>query len=96
MGCNWENHMNSVKILKSFAFGVVVATLFGHASARAEGTVVVYCGVNEEWCRAAAVAGSLRSSRIGVLGHTYPGMLDMYSDPTMVSAQDPSNITSRS
>jgi len=56
MGCNWESHMNSVNIWKSFAFGVVAATLFGHASAQAEGTVVVYCGVNEEWCRAAANA----------------------------------------
>ena len=56
MGCNWESHMNSVNLWKSFAFGVVAATLFGHASAQAEGTVVVYCGVNEEWCRAAATA----------------------------------------
>ncbi|HWB83618.1 MAG TPA: L-fucose/L-arabinose isomerase family protein [Bryobacteraceae bacterium] len=39
------------------------------------------------WCHAARVAGSLRGSRIGFLGHTYPGMLDMYSDFTMVSAQ---------
>ena len=40
-----------------------------------------------EWCRAAGVARELRASRIGFLGHTYPGMLDMYSDFTMVSAQ---------
>jgi L-arabinose isomerase len=41
----------------------------------------------EEWCCAARVASALRSSRIGFLGHTYPGMLDMYSDLTMVTAQ---------
>jgi L-arabinose isomerase len=40
-----------------------------------------------DWCRAASVARALRASRIGFLGHTYPGMLDMYSDFTMVSAQ---------
>jgi L-arabinose isomerase len=40
-----------------------------------------------DWCRAANIARSLRASRIGFLGHTYPGMLDMYSDFTMVSAQ---------
>ncbi len=46
----------------------------------------------EDWCRAARVAGALRSSRIGFLGHTYPGMLDMYSDFTMVSAQTGAHI----
>ncbi len=40
-----------------------------------------------QWCRAAAVARALHSSRIGFLGHTYPGMLDMYSDFTAVHAQ---------
>jgi L-arabinose isomerase len=39
------------------------------------------------WVRAAGVAGSLRRARIGFLGHTYPGMLDMYSDFTAVHAQ---------
>jgi L-arabinose isomerase len=39
------------------------------------------------WLRAAGVARSLRRSRIGFLGHVYPGMLDMYSDFTAVHAQ---------
>jgi L-arabinose isomerase len=39
------------------------------------------------WVRAAGVARDLRRSRIGFLGHTYPGMLDMYTDFTMVHAQ---------
>lgn len=39
------------------------------------------------WLRAAAVARDLRRSRIGFLGHTYPGMLDLYSDFTAVHAQ---------
>jgi L-arabinose isomerase len=39
------------------------------------------------WVRAAAVARDVRSSRIGFLGHTYPGMLDMYTDFTAVHAQ---------
>jgi L-arabinose isomerase len=46
----------------------------------------------EDWCRAALVANALRSSRIGFLGHTYPGMLDMYSDFTMVTAQTGAHI----
>ena len=37
--------------------------------------------------RAAGVARALRRARIGFLGHTYPGMLDMYSDFTAVHAQ---------
>jgi len=40
-----------------------------------------------QWCRAAGVARAVRAARIGFLGHTYPGMLDMYSDFTAVHAQ---------
>lgn len=40
-----------------------------------------------DWVSAARVVRSLRYGRIGFLGHTYPGMLDMYSDFTMISAQ---------
>ncbi len=39
------------------------------------------------WVRAAGVARALRRARIGVLGHNYPGMLDMYSDFTAVHGQ---------
>ncbi len=46
----------------------------------------------EEWCRAATVAESVRNSRIGFLGHTYPGMLDMYSDFTMVHGQTGAHV----
>ncbi|MBZ0302945.1 MAG: L-fucose/L-arabinose isomerase family protein [Anaerolineae bacterium] len=41
----------------------------------------------EEWVHAANVLRELNYSRIGFLGHTYPGMLDMYSDFTMHHAQ---------
>ena len=37
--------------------------------------------------RAASVLRELNYSRIGFLGHTYPGMLDLYSDFTMYHAQ---------
>jgi L-arabinose isomerase len=37
----------------------------------------------KEWIEAAATKRALRDSRIGYLGHYYPGMLDMYSDFTM-------------
>ncbi|MDD6479293.1 MAG: L-fucose/L-arabinose isomerase family protein [Oscillospiraceae bacterium] len=40
-----------------------------------------------EWCRAAQVKSSLQLSRFGFLGGNYSGMLDMYSDLTMLSAQ---------
>ena len=40
-----------------------------------------------DWCNAAAAARSLREARIGFLGHTYPGMLDLYTDLTSVHAQ---------
>lgn len=35
-----------------------------------------------EWCEAAGVVRNLRQARLGFLGHTYPGMLDLYSDFT--------------
>jgi L-arabinose isomerase len=41
----------------------------------------------ERWMRAAGAVAGLRSSRIGFLGQTYPGMLDLYSDFTQHSAQ---------
>jgi L-arabinose isomerase len=40
-----------------------------------------------EWCEAAKVIHNLRGARIGFLGHTYPGMLDLYSDFTQHHAQ---------
>ncbi len=40
-----------------------------------------------DWVQAAAVMRQLSYSRIGFLGHTYPGMLDMYSDFTMHHGQ---------
>lgn len=40
-----------------------------------------------EWIRAAAVPRTLKHSRFGFLGNTYSGMLDMYSDFTMIQAQ---------
>jgi L-arabinose isomerase len=40
-----------------------------------------------EWVKAASVVRTLRFSRFGFLGNTYNGMLDMYSDFTMIQAQ---------
>jgi L-arabinose isomerase len=59
-------------------FNVVSGTLHEDESAWTE---------IEEWCHAAKAVGTLRGSRFGFLGHTYPGMLDMYSDFTMHQAQ---------
>lgn len=40
-----------------------------------------------DWVAAASVLRQLSYSRLGFLGHTYPGMLDMYSDFTMHHGQ---------
>jgi len=41
----------------------------------------------ERWVKAAGVRAALRHGRHGLLGHLYPGMMDVSSDPTLVSAQ---------
>jgi L-arabinose isomerase len=46
----------------------------------------------QEWLDAARAARGLRAARIGFLGHTYPGMLDMYSDFTQVHAQTGAHV----
>ncbi|HWO81883.1 L-fucose/L-arabinose isomerase family protein [Gaiella sp.] len=45
-----------------------------------------------EWLDAARAVHDLRGARIGFLGHTYPGMLDMYSDFTQVHAQTGAHV----
>jgi L-arabinose isomerase len=48
--------------------------------------------VLREWLDATYAVHSLRAARIGFLGHTYPGMLDLYSDFTQVQAQTGAHV----
>ncbi len=48
--------------------------------------------VLREWLDATGAVAGLRSARLGFLGHTYPGMLDMYSDFTQVHAQTGAHV----
>jgi L-arabinose isomerase len=64
-------------------FNVVSGMLFDDARAWNQIT---------DWVRAATVKRTLSRSRIGFLGHTYPGMMDMYSDFTMVTAQTGAHV----
>ncbi len=64
-------------------FNVVSGQLFNDPRAWAQIT---------DWVRAAGVKRRLSRSRIGFLGHTYPGMLDLYSDFTACTAQTGAHI----
>ncbi|MGN0243867.1 MAG: arabinose isomerase [Lachnospiraceae bacterium] len=46
----------------------------------------------EEWCMAATVKRTIQHANFGFLGGYYSGMLDMYSDFTMLQAQTGMNI----
>jgi L-arabinose isomerase len=37
-----------------------------------------------EWVAAASAVRALRTGRLGFLGHTYPGMMDLYADFTLI------------
>lgn len=64
------------------AFNVVTGMLSGdHPAARRAWEEI------GQWVRAARVARTLKTGRVGFLGHTYPGMLDMYSDFTQHHGQ---------
>lgn len=41
----------------------------------------------EAWCRAVAAVKPLQRGRFGMLGHTYPGMIDMSTDVGVVAGQ---------
>jgi L-arabinose isomerase len=67
-------------------FNVVSGLLFpveGHAAPYHERA---WREIND-WVQAASVMRQLSYCRLGFLGHTYPGMLDMYSDFTMHHGQ---------
>jgi L-arabinose isomerase len=44
------------------------------------------------WVHAAGATRGLRRARFGFLGHTYPGMLDLYTDFTAVHAQTGAHV----
>jgi L-arabinose isomerase len=64
-------------------YKVISGTLFEDTSAWTE---------IQEWCMAAKAVRHVKHARLGFLGHTYPGMLDMYSDFTAVQSQLGSHI----
>lgn len=45
-----------------------------------------------QWVNAAGVRGVLRNARHGLMGHLYPGMLDVSTDLTLVSTQFGSHV----
>jgi len=46
----------------------------------------------ESWCKIAKVLHSLRTARIGLMGHVLESMLDMHTDPTAITAAFGSHV----
>jgi len=46
----------------------------------------------ERWIRAAGVRATLRRARHGLMGHLYPGMLDVSTDMTLIASQFGSHV----
>ena len=67
-------------------FNVVSGLLFPTPGHAAQYHDRAWAEIND-WVQAASVMRQLSYSRLGFLGHTYPGMLDMYSDFTMHHGQ---------
>ena len=70
----------------AFQFNVVTG-LLDPAKAMPTSTTTAPGGRSTTGSRRPACCANCSYSRIGFLGHTYPGMLDMYSDFTMHHAQ---------
>jgi L-arabinose isomerase len=62
--------------------GVPYRIVTGHL----DGDEVAWAEI-EGWCRAAAAVKPLRRGRFGMLGHTYPGMIDMSTDVAVIASQ---------
>src|ERR1043165_2269763 len=54
--CAWEDEMPSMSRCATFVSSLIFVCLAALPSAHAQGSLVIYCGVNEEWCRAAVTA----------------------------------------
>ncbi|MEU2911746.1 L-fucose/L-arabinose isomerase family protein [Streptomyces massasporeus] len=46
----------------------------------------------EQWIRAARIRAALRHARHGLMGHVYPGMLDVQTDPTLLASTFGSHV----
>jgi len=62
------------------------AALANEVTAHHPAAIVAWNEIGE-WLQAVQIKRTLERSRIGFLGHTYPGMLDMYSDFTQHTGQ---------
>lgn len=70
--------MAGVFLRAEITFSVITGMLYDDAEAWEE---------VKAWCSAAGVARTIRRARFGMLGHTYPGMIDMSTDVGLVHAQ---------
>lgn len=70
--------MMGVFLRAGITAGLVTGTMRGDTVAWSE---------IEAWCRAAATARTVRRARFGLLGHSYPGMIDMSTDVGVVHQQ---------
>lgn len=78
LSCAGAPEVTAVLLKRKLRYAVITGYLKGDAQADRE---------LEEWCQVAEVLHQLNHERIGLFGHAFPGMMDLYVDETKLYNQ---------
>lgn len=75
LSCAGAPEVTAVLLKKGVKFAVISGSIEGDADADSE---------IRQWCMAAGAAKEVRHCHIGMFGHPFPGMMDLYVDETKI------------